>query len=161
MIFFVRKMTSVWFGYCLCGIFGQFFYECLLVRIQIFSDNFVTNWKQTMLLSYLPITMSWQKPQAWVFQLYKCTLNLFSLAFSISYVFYYSYVFLLYLISLFTQSVKMGRDFFYRRHFGIIHLVRSQNFPKNKHFLPPDTHTYVCASGAKYWKFFRKTLQMY
>ena len=26
---------------------------------------------------------------------------------------------------------------------GIIHLVRTENFPKNYHFLPPDTHTYV------------------
>ena len=24
---------------------------------------------------------------------------------------------------------------------GIIHVVRSQNLLKNKHFLPPDTHT--------------------
>ena len=24
---------------------------------------------------------------------------------------------------------------------AIIHLVRTQNFPKNLHFLPPDTHT--------------------
>ena len=26
---------------------------------------------------------------------------------------------------------------------GTIHLVRSQNFTKNKHFLPPDTQTYL------------------
>ena len=26
---------------------------------------------------------------------------------------------------------------------GIIHLVRTQNFLKNQHFLPPDMHTYV------------------
>ena len=26
----------------------------------------------------------------------------------------------------------------------IIHLIRAQNFPKNHHFLLPDTHTYVC-----------------
>ena len=25
---------------------------------------------------------------------------------------------------------------------GIIHLVRKQNFPKNGHFLPPDTYRY-------------------
>ena len=30
------------------------------------------------------------------------------------------------------------------------------NFPKNKHFLPPDTHTYVCVSGGKKGLFFRK-----
>ena len=28
------------------------------------------------------------------------------------------------------------------------HLV-GQNFPKNEHILPPDTHTYVCISGVK------------
>ena len=27
---------------------------------------------------------------------------------------------------------------------GIIHLVRTQNVPKNEHFLSPDTHTYMC-----------------
>ena len=32
---------------------------------------------------------------------------------------------------------------------GVIHLVRTQNFPKNKHFLPPDTQTYRCVSGGK------------
>ena len=31
--------------------------------------------------------------------------------------------------------------------FGIIHVVRTQNFPKNKNFLPPDTQTFVCVSG--------------
>ena len=29
-----------------------------------------------------------------------------------------------------------------------------QNFRKNKHFLPPDTHTYVCVSGGKKCLFF-------
>ena len=29
---------------------------------------------------------------------------------------------------------------------GIIHLVRTENFTKNKHFLPPDTHTYANVS---------------
>ena len=32
---------------------------------------------------------------------------------------------------------------------GIIHLVRTQNFSKNEHFLPPDIYTYVCVSGDK------------
>ena len=40
--------------------------------------------------------------------------------------------------------------------FGIIHLIRTQNFPKNQHFLPPDTHTYVCESGGKKCYFFEK-----
>ena len=26
---------------------------------------------------------------------------------------------------------------------GIIRFVRSRNFPKNLHILPPDTHTYI------------------
>ena len=34
---------------------------------------------------------------------------------------------------------------------GIIHLLLKQNLPKNQHFLPPDTHTYMCVSrGKKY-----------
>ena len=33
--------------------------------------------------------------------------------------------------------------------YGIIHLVSSQNFPKNWHFLLPDTHTYVSVSQGK------------
>ena len=33
--------------------------------------------------------------------------------------------------------------------YGIIHLVRSQNFPQNENFLPPDTLTYVRLSGRK------------
>ena len=39
---------------------------------------------------------------------------------------------------------------------GVIHLVRTQNFPKNKYFLPSDTHTYVGVSAGKKWKFFGK-----
>ena len=31
----------------------------------------------------------------------------------------------------------------------IIHLVHTQNFPKNERFLPPGTHIYVCVSGSK------------
>ena len=26
---------------------------------------------------------------------------------------------------------------------------KTSNFPKNEHFLPPDTHSYVCVSGGK------------
>ena len=32
----------------------------------------------------------------------------------------------------------------------------TQNFPKNQHFLPPDTHTNVYASGGKKCWFFRR-----
>ena len=39
---------------------------------------------------------------------------------------------------------------------GIIHLVCTQNFLKYLHFLPPDTFTYMCVSGGKKFKFFRK-----
>ena len=30
---------------------------------------------------------------------------------------------------------------------GVIQLVRPQNFPKNKHFLPSDTHTWMIPSN--------------
>ena len=30
------------------------------------------------------------------------------------------------------------------------------NFPKNEHFLPPDTHKYVCVAGDKKCSFFGK-----
>ena len=32
---------------------------------------------------------------------------------------------------------------------NFIHLVHTQNFPKDQPFLPPDTHTHVCVSGGK------------
>ena len=32
----------------------------------------------------------------------------------------------------------------------------SPNFSKNEHFLPPDTHTYVCVSGGKKCSFLGK-----
>ena len=32
---------------------------------------------------------------------------------------------------------------------GLVHLVRTQNFPKIYHFLPSDTHTYMCVLGVK------------
>ena len=40
--------------------------------------------------------------------------------------------------------------------FGVIHLVRTQNFPKNQEFLPPDMHMYVCVPGATKCQFFGK-----
>ena len=30
------------------------------------------------------------------------------------------------------------------------------NFPKNQHFLPPDTHTHVCLSAGNKYSFFGK-----
>ena len=33
-----------------------------------------------------------------------------------------------------------------RDHFFLLH---SQNFPKNEHFLPPDTQTHMCGSGGR------------
>ena len=33
--------------------------------------------------------------------------------------------------------------------YGIIHLIHTQNFPKNEHLLLPDTQTYVCVSNVK------------
>ena len=32
---------------------------------------------------------------------------------------------------------------------GIIHLPDLEKFPKNQHFLPPDTQTCVCVPGGK------------
>ena len=32
---------------------------------------------------------------------------------------------------------------------GVIHLTRTQNFPKNQNLLSPDTHSYVCVSRYK------------
>ena len=34
-----------------------------------------------------------------------------------------------------------------QKHTEITHLIRLQNILENYHFLPPDTHTYVCVSG--------------
>ena len=39
---------------------------------------------------------------------------------------------------------------------GVSRKQSTQNFPKNKHFLPTDAHTYVCASGGKKCSFFGK-----
>ena len=36
------------------------------------------------------------------------------------------------------------------RSFVIIHLVRTQHFPKNFHFLPPNTHSYVLCVRTKW-----------
>ena len=39
---------------------------------------------------------------------------------------------------------------------GVSRKQSTPNFPKNEHFLPPDTHTYVCVSGGKKCSFFGK-----
>ena len=39
---------------------------------------------------------------------------------------------------------------------GVSRKQSTPNFPKNKHFLPPDTHTYLCVSGGKKCSFFGK-----
>ena len=39
---------------------------------------------------------------------------------------------------------------------GVSRKQSTSNFPKNEHFLPPDTHTYVCVSGGKKCSFFGK-----
>ena len=44
---------------------------------------------------------------------------------------------------------KVARTQYSWSDLGIIDLVRTQNFPKNKHFLPPDMYMYVCVSGGK------------
>ena len=40
---------------------------------------------------------------------------------------------------------------------GTLHLARMQNLPKNLHFLPPNTYTYVHVSRSKKYKFFGKS----
>ena len=39
---------------------------------------------------------------------------------------------------------------------GGVKKVSMPNFPKNGHFLSPDTYTYVCVSGGKKCSFFGK-----
>ena len=39
---------------------------------------------------------------------------------------------------------------------GVTRKQSTTNFQKNKHFLPSDTHTYVCVSGGKKCSFFGK-----
>ena len=39
---------------------------------------------------------------------------------------------------------------------GVSRKQSTANFPKNKHFLPPDTHTYECVWGGKKCSFFGK-----
>ena len=52
------------------------------------------------------------------------------------------------LVHFFPQKVDGVEWIMYNLHWslGVIHLVRTQNFPKNQRFLPPDTHTFVCVS---------------
>ena len=44
----------------------------------------------------------------------------------------------------------------FRNSLRLIHLMCTQNFPWNKHFLPPDTHTYLWKSESKKYYFFGK-----
>ena len=39
---------------------------------------------------------------------------------------------------------------------GVSRKQSKPNFARNEHFLPPDTHTYVCVSGGKKCSFFGK-----
>ena len=39
---------------------------------------------------------------------------------------------------------------------GVSRKQSTPNFPKNEHFLPPDTHMYVCVSGVNKCLFFGK-----
>ena len=47
------------------------------------------------------------------------------------------------------NNVTYGFDHNNTIWYGIIPLLRMQNFPNNQLALPPDTHTYVCVSGGK------------
>ena len=52
-------------------------------------------------------------------------------------------------VTMLCQSSKCN---FRWNRIGVIHLVRTQHFPKNQYFLPPDTHTLEKSSkeGEKY-----------
>ena len=54
------------------------------------------------------------------------------------------------------KEINKTKFDFHKTKLGIIHIVRRQNFPKNKHFLPSDTHTYVYLLGGKKCLFFVK-----
>ena len=56
------------------------------------------------------------------------------------------------------QSPKYVFVYFKRTNLktGVSRKQSTPNFPKNEHFLPPDTHTYVCVSGGKKCSFFGK-----
>ena len=43
------------------------------------------------------------------------------------------------------KNILFSRSYYH----GIIHLVGSQNFPKNYRCLTPDTYTYVCITGIR------------
>ena len=45
------------------------------------------------------------------------------------------------------SSLKTKKKMF--KWYGIVHLVHTQNFPKNYYFLPPDTRTYVRVPGVR------------
>ena len=58
------------------------------------------------------------------------------------------------------RNRDLGEKCYFHTNFdkklGIIHLVRTQNFQKNLHFLPPDTDMYVYVTGGNKCWFFRK-----
>ena len=54
------------------------------------------------------------------------------------------FTFYVYLFVLFSRHFTINQ-----RNLGIIHLVRTQNFPKNDYFVPPNTPTYMCVSWGK------------
>ena len=56
------------------------------------------------------------------------------------------------------KKKKIGTNLNVQIPMGIISLVPTQNFLKNQHTIPPDTHTYVCVSGYKmcFFLFFGK-----
>ena len=47
------------------------------------------------------------------------------------------------------KGLTQNKTFPFLSYPGIIHLVRTQDFPGNRHFLSPDTHTYLYVSGGK------------
>ena len=56
----------------------------------------------------------------------------------------------------FWEIIKVAQDFRANLKTGVSRKQSTSNFPKNEHFLPPDTHTYMCVSGDKKCSFFGK-----
>ena len=59
-------------------------------------------------------------------------------------------------LGMFWNPARLLHDTFHVTVHRIIYLLRWQNFPKNEHFLPPDTHTFMCVSGGIKLHFFGK-----
>ena len=102
-----------------------------------------------------PVISDDTRPFSWM-----CRLISFSIYFSFS-EFYHAIRKMLRLYKLYdyTNHYKICVHSLLNHKFCTLQLgikIRTQNCPKNQHFLPPDTHTNVYASGSKKCWFFGK-----